>query len=168
MKTFRQCWLEYFGSLLCFIGQGIYRLTDITFSMLLYERTKVITRFGWQFIWALFFKTAGYGNNELLKKCSNEGLNFICSNWEDVCSVEFTWKRQHWQHHFLLVKQNPLNILSMPKENGSTFGLSPQIDFITWKCRCNILWLPLLVPKTITSDNPWKNSIVTSVSELIF
>ena len=32
-----------------YIGQRIYRLTDRTFSMLLYERTKVITRFGWQF-----------------------------------------------------------------------------------------------------------------------
>ena len=150
-----------------------YRPGDISanrynfFNAFIWEN-KSYNSFRLMFIWALFFKTAGYGNNELLKKCSNEGLNFICSNWEDVCSVEFTWKRQHWQHHFLLVKQNPLNILSMPKENGSTFGLSPQIDFITWKCRYNILWLPLLVPKTITSDNPWKNSIVTSVSELIF
>ena len=33
-----------------YIGQRIYRLTDITFSMLLNERRKVITRFGRQFI----------------------------------------------------------------------------------------------------------------------
>ena len=48
----------------------------------------------------------------------------------------------------LLVKQKSSNILSMPKGTGCTFGLSPQIDFITSNCRYNILWLSLLVPDT--------------------
>ena len=51
-KTFK--WLRgcLYGSR--YIGQRVYRLTDITFSMHLYERTKVIFRFSWDFIWALF------------------------------------------------------------------------------------------------------------------
>ena len=38
-----------------YIVQGIYRLTDITFSMHLYERPKVISFFSWDFTWAIFF-----------------------------------------------------------------------------------------------------------------
>ena len=58
-----------------YIVQGIYRLTDTTFSMHLYERTEVISQFSWDFIWALFFhkqqdkKTMKYTKNVL-----HEGL----------------------------------------------------------------------------------------------
>ena len=135
---------------------------DYAFSIHLYERIKVVTCFGWQFIWALFLQKAGYGNNELLKKCSYEELNFICGNLPDVFSVEFTnnhpWKRKCWNHSFVS-KAKSSNILSMPKTIGSIFGLPPLIDFITWKCRYNILWLPLLVPDTTALDNPLKKSI---------
>ena len=37
-----------------------------------------------------FLQKAGYENDELLKKCSYEGFNFICSNLPDSCTVEFT------------------------------------------------------------------------------
>ena len=76
MGYFRGCLYES-----RYIGQGIYRLANITFSMLLYERRKVITHFRQTvYLSALFLQKTGYGNNELLKKCSCEGLNFICSN----------------------------------------------------------------------------------------
>ena len=45
--------------------------------MHLYERTKVITRFGGQFIWVLFFANSRYGNDEVHKKCSHERLSFF-------------------------------------------------------------------------------------------
>ena len=76
--------------------------------------------------------------------------------------VEFTnhpWKRKKWDHSFISEAISS-NVLLMPKATGSTFELPPQIDFITWICRYNILWLPLLVPDTIALDNPLKNSIV--------
>ena len=91
------------------------------------------------------------------KRCYYEGLSFICSNLQDACSVEFTnhpSKRQHWQRHFFISEVKSSNILSMPKATASTFGLPPQIYFITWKCWYNILWLPLLVPNTISLDYP--------------
>ena len=44
----------------------------------------------------------------------------------------------------------------MPKGAGSTIGLPPRIDFITSKCRYNILRLPRLVPDTIALDNPYR------------
>ena len=118
-----------------------------------------------------FLQKAGFENNEILKKCSYEGLNFIYSNWQDVCSVEFTnypWKRHHWQHHFFISEVKSSNTRSMPKETGSTFGLPPRIVFITWKCWYNILWIPLLAPNTIALHNPLKNSLITCVNELIF
>ena len=39
---------------------------------------------------AVFLETAGYGKDELHKKGSYEGLNFVSSNLPDACSVEFT------------------------------------------------------------------------------
>ena len=95
----------------------------------------------------------GYGSYVLLKKCSYEGLNFIHSNLPDTCNVEFTnhpWKRKNWQNHSFISEAKSSNILSMSEETG----LPPQIDFITSKCWYNTLRLPLLVPDTVTLDNP--------------
>ena len=70
-----------------YIDQGIYWLTDITFSMHLNERTKVISLFSWDFIWALFFhkqqckKTIKYPKNVL-----HEGLKLRVS----FCLQQFT------------------------------------------------------------------------------
>ena len=63
-----------------YIGQGIYWLNNITFSMHLYERTKVIPHFSWDFIWALFFhkqqdkKTMKYTKNVLHERLKLKGL----------------------------------------------------------------------------------------------
>ena len=59
-------------------------------------------------------------------KCSYEGLNFACNNLTDACSVEISEAKSS-------------NILSMPKDTGSEFGLPLQIDFITSECRYTIL-----------------------------
>ena len=76
----KPCWFRgrLYGSR--YIGQRIYRLTDITFSMYLYERTKVISRFSWDFTWALFFhkqqdkKTMKYTKNVLHEGLKLKGL----------------------------------------------------------------------------------------------
>ena len=39
---------------------------------------------------APFLQKPGYGKDELIKKCSYEGVNLICNNLPDACSVEFT------------------------------------------------------------------------------
>ena len=52
-------------------------------------------------------------------ECSYEGPNVPGYNLPDACSVE---------------KAKSSNILSMPEDTGSTFGLPPQTDFITSKC----------------------------------
>ena len=126
-----------------YIGQAIYRLTDITFSMLLFDTTKFLTHFNWQFIWVLFFcKQQDMKNDQLLKKWSCEWLNFDCSNLPDAYSVEFTnhlWRTKNWQHHSFISEAKSSNIVSMPKVTGCTFGLPTEIDFITSKCRCTIL-----------------------------
>ena len=68
-----------------YIVQGIYRLTDITFSMYLYERTKVISRFSWDFTWALFFhkqqdkKTMKYTKNVLHEGLKLKGLILLAA-----------------------------------------------------------------------------------------
>ena len=72
-----------------YIVQGIYRLTDITFSMYLYERTKVISRFSWDFTWALFFhkqqdkKTMKYTKNVLHEGLKLKGLILFAANLPD-------------------------------------------------------------------------------------
>ena len=40
---------------------------------------------------AHFLKTAGYGNNEVRKKCSYEELNFVCSNLPDAYLKKTVW-----------------------------------------------------------------------------
>ena len=59
-----------------YIVQGIYRLTDrltdITSSTHLYERTKVISRFSWDLTWALFFT-----NSRIRKRWSTQKMFFM-------------------------------------------------------------------------------------------
>ena len=38
-----------------------------------------------------FLQTVGNGKDEVRKKCSYEGLNFVCSNLADAYSVDFTY-----------------------------------------------------------------------------
>ena len=68
-------------------------------------------------------------------KCSYEGLNFACNNLTDACSVEITNHLKNRQPS----EAKSSNILSMPKDTGSEFGLPLQIDFITSECRYTIL-----------------------------
>ena len=91
-----------------------------------------------------------YSKNILMK-----GLVFFAAI--NGCSFEFTdpWKRKNRQHSFISEARS-FDILSVLKGTGSTFALSPQIDFIFSKCWYNILWLPLLVPDTIALDKPFR------------
>ena len=102
-----------------------------------------------------FLQKIGYGNDGLLKKYSFEGLSFFAAI--NACSFEFSdpWKIKNWQH-FFISEAKSFDILSVLKGTGSTFALSPQIDFIFSKCWYNILWLPLLVPDTIALDKPFR------------
>ena len=55
----------------------------------------------------LFLQPARYGKDEVHKKFSYEGPNFVCSNSQDACSVEFTkhpWKTENWQNHSFISK----------------------------------------------------------------
>ena len=159
-----------------FIWKPIYRPRDISAN-----RCNFFNAFIWEnksynsfrlivYMSALICKkqdveTMNYSKNVLIM------FNFVYFNLQDVCSVEFTnhsWKRQHWQHHFFISEAKSSNILSMPKGTASTFGLPPRIDFIIWKCRFNILWLPLLVTNTTALYNLLKNYIITCFNELIF
>ena len=111
-------------------------------------------------------------------KCSHEGLNFACNNLPDACSVEITnnlWKTKNRQHHSFISETKSSNILSMPKDTGSTFGMPPQTDIINSKCRYTILWLPLIVPDTTALDNPcqrifnfWKTLLQSLSMSLLF
>ena len=55
----------------------------------------------------LFLQTAGNGKDEVHKKCSYEGLNFVCGNLPDACSAEFAyhlWKTGNRQNHSFISK----------------------------------------------------------------
>ena len=71
-----------------YIVQGIYRLTDITFSMHLYERTKVLSSFSWDFTWALFFhkqqdkKTMNYTKNVVHEGLKLKGLILLAAIYQ--------------------------------------------------------------------------------------
>ena len=132
-----------------YIGQATYRLPNLTFTMRLYERTKVITRSTDRLYGLTFLQTQDIKSAELHKKCSYQVRNFDCSNLPNVCSVKFTnhsWRTEIRQHHSFISEAKPSSILPLPKDASSTFGLPPQIDFVTSKCRYTILWLPLFVP----------------------
>ena len=58
---------------------------------------------------ALFLQTGGYGKDEVYKKCFYEGLNFLCSNLPDTCSMNLLViyeKQKTDKIILLLVNQN--------------------------------------------------------------
>ena len=122
-----------------FIWKSIYWAGDISanqYNFFHALRIKVITRFDWQYICERpFLQKVRHGNDELLKKCSYEGLNFICDNISDACSVDLLiiHEKEKIDIILLLVKQNPLIYMSIPKGTGSTCGMPPEIDFIVFE-----------------------------------
>ena len=96
-----------------FIWKPIYWPGDIPanqYNFFHALRIKVITRFDWQYICERpFLQKVRHGNDELLKKCSYEGLNFICDNISDACSVDLLiiHEKEKIDIILLLVKQNP-------------------------------------------------------------
>ena len=134
---------------------NIYWPDDISFIQFNFYNefiweNKSYNSFDRQVIWALtFLQTQHIKSDELQKKCSYQVRNFDCSNLPNVCSVKFTnhsWRTEIRQHHSFISEAKPSSILPLPKDTSSTFGLPPQIDFLTSKCRYTILWLPLFVP----------------------
>ena len=134
---------------------NIYWPGDISFTQFNFYNAfiwenKSYNSFDRQVIWALTcLQTQDIKSAELHKKCSYEVRNFDCSNLPNVCSVKFTnhsWRTEIRQHHSFISEAKLSSILPLPKDASSTFGLPPQIDFVTSKCRYTILWLPLFVP----------------------
>ena len=95
-----------------YIGQAMYWLTDIIFSMHLYEKIKVISRFGWQFIWALFFcKHQHMKNDELHEELLMKGLVLTTGDYHmhAVWNLLIIQEEQKIDNiNLLLAKQDPL------------------------------------------------------------